>query len=393
MEQGLGRNDSTSLVEHHQRPILTSPEFTIKTTGRLDEPQIEYLYGMLSSGFEELNEGSLQKQDMTFEEFRHDALNPDVVKFITGSNDSGDQLIATGMGHIGLDDIVWVNQAFLRDYRDRLIEHPDEKGTYYIGTIVVDTDQRGLRAGLLTIEAFARYFYTELSIRDNNAIAFFDHAGQNDFLPGVIQSVFDNLRTGDGFPEVEVLQIGQHNWHAADLSNFGAAQDDGYEPQPLNNGGEGSYDQYVEQSQAKGLNKTPAPVMLDAERYAQLLADETVLKFREEETDTPIFVHTNLPQGFSEPFCEQNFSGKQLIYIPSIQTYYPERADEILRLLAYLVNSQPSIKSDGVVFITDTIPLGDNFSDSKDVLSELIGVEPGTIDTQKYWSIQLARNQ
>jgi hypothetical protein len=167
------------------------------------------LWSIIQNGFVDLNRKSYEKQDMTEEEFNADMQSSDVLKYV--AYDADQNPIGCLTAHIGLEDITWMDKAFLAAEQERV----DPTATpYYVGTLVVPQDVRGTGVSRNILQAAYLDFTRRNAETGQSSVCFFDCADAN--YPWLAQFVEKSAEPSevDGFAGVtiDMREIGQEYW-------------------------------------------------------------------------------------------------------------------------------------------------------------------------------------
>ena len=203
-------------MEIHRTSAETNPATVqYEVAAQLQEEEAQQYWEIVEGGFQELNSRSLLKQDMTRDEFMHDMLNSDVLKF-KAFTDEGP--IALFTLHANLEDISWVNVSKVSDFAET-ITSPDGR-SYYVGTIVVKPDAQGLGVGVNLMKYLADWYEQDAEETGGKSIGFFDHSDDNKGLPYLIKYA---TRTDSEDPQTERFRIeplGSHKWFTEEIDEI-----------------------------------------------------------------------------------------------------------------------------------------------------------------------------
>jgi len=192
--------------ELDERTVNSNARYEIVLTERLQDDIIEPLYEVLSGGFEELNEVSIGKQDMTFDEFKEDALDPSVLKFVAYDT-KGEAREAIGCLFVHTDPkkVSWIPQTYYKQQHPELFN--GEK-LLYTSTLVIGKNSRDLSAGRILIKTAQRFgFDSDLKVM------LMDYSEYNSKrLPGLFEYCARKIDENDVELDIEQVQVGKEEY-------------------------------------------------------------------------------------------------------------------------------------------------------------------------------------
>ncbi len=133
---------------------------------------------MVSKGFSTVNKNSIEKQNMTRDEFDLDISSINVLKYI--AKDNNGETIGYMTVHKGLESITWADTEQMHILQ---LENDPDAETFYIGTMVVEPDQRGLNIAKSLLRSSYKHLHEYNKATGKNSLVFFDCADFNH--PGI----------------------------------------------------------------------------------------------------------------------------------------------------------------------------------------------------------------
>lgn len=177
----------------------------------VDGELADRLWLMVSAGFNSLNQRSVLKQDMSFDEFNADMQDESVIKFVL--TEHGGKLegpTALGLIHTNPATVSWLNPYAMGETFQEAIENDS---FHYVSSIVTHPDERNLRKSSFHTQQLVRYVAERAEQRSSPTLIGLDYCEQNDpALPRYIQWCLDKAAM-----PLEVATVSQQNWYEIEL--------------------------------------------------------------------------------------------------------------------------------------------------------------------------------
>lgn len=180
----------------------------VSITDFIDHQEASVIWGILQEGFQELNQRSYDKQDMSFGEFTSDMESADVLKFLVRNRE--DERIEGCMAiHVGLERLTWVDTSRIQEEQDAV----DPKAPpYYVTTLVVSKDLRGTETAKRLLQGAMLHFKRTNAQLGEESVCFFDCAEANYPWLGVFVDRSFHPDSSFNGVDVQVKELFTEHW-------------------------------------------------------------------------------------------------------------------------------------------------------------------------------------
>ncbi len=168
-------DEDADAYEWRTQEVLRTAEGLSVTVGTsVPEEEYDSLWHMVETGFQDLNQRSYEKQDMTRDELEADLRSEHVLKYVARDADANPLGLLTV--HVGLDYITWTDTSRIEAKQS---EVDPLAVPYYVGTVVVPVDERGTGTAASLLRGAFAHFRQANTERGQDSLVFFDCAHAN----------------------------------------------------------------------------------------------------------------------------------------------------------------------------------------------------------------------